>query len=222
MWACYLNNVSCRWLLCEQKASIIYCLLSAWPALSYLLVSNNMAIYRTKFSKHIGTATEHIKNILIPKNVWRLPQFQLVGIYSHTHRNKCVSTDPLHNMGVNTSMVPLSRKTLHCMSSAYANKASTKCSSTALKKTNIFFHCTWRGWPNRKSSCSSVHRVSWEKPLDRGKAKQENTTQYAFKNNHISLFFSLGISHIHMSRSLERVGILQQDLVTSFISSCYL
>lgn len=145
-----------------------------------------------------------------------------MGIYSHTHRNKCMSTDPLHNMGVNTSMVPLARRTLHWVSSANANKASTKCSSTTLKKTNIFFHCTWRGWLNRKSSCSSVHRKSWEKLLDRGKAKQENTTQYAFKNNHISLFFSLRISYIQVSCSLKRAGILQQDLVTSFISSCCL
>lgn len=95
----------------------------------------------------------------------------------------CVLRPAPQHRSNNTSVVPWARKTLCRVSSAYVNKASTNCSSTTLKKTDIFFHYTWWGWPKRKLSGSIVQGEAWEaweKPLDRGKAKQENTTQFSF------------------------------------------
>lgn len=64
----------------------------------------------------------------------------------------CVLRPAPQHRSNNTSAMPSARKTLCRVSSAYANKASTNCSSTILKKMDIFFHYAWWGWPERELS----------------------------------------------------------------------
>lgn len=64
----------------------------------------------------------------------------------------CVQRPASRHRSNNTSVRLSARKTLLWASSAYANN----CSSTALKETDILFHYTWWGWPERKLSCFLV------------------------------------------------------------------
>ena len=84
-----------------------------------------------------------------------------------------------------------------------------------IKETNSFFHDPGWGWPRTVLGWSAVGREPRKAPMDR----KSEARKYAFKKNPIFVSFTLSLSYTHVSNSLERPGILLQDLLTSFSSS---